>query len=71
MTLREQLEASLAEIASAAVDREWRIRRMSRFARDAAMFAERGQIQDAGRALEKAARAWLELKDEMEVKQCR
>jgi hypothetical protein len=64
MSLKRSLEASIAMTANGVVDREWRIRRMSRHARDAAMFVERGQIEDAGRALEKAALAFLELKED-------
>lgn len=71
MNTRQALLASLAAaprtIESIAIDtqraveRDKRLRKVSRYARDAALFADQGKEADAKRALEKSARALLEL----------
>lgn len=71
--IRRGLEASLAEteptMASIAAQTERVLhrdqlqRKAIRFAKDAVLFAEQGKVADFGRALEKAAIAYLEWRD--------
>lgn len=61
-----QTEPTMAEIA-AKTERALHIdtlqRKAVRFSKDAVLFAEQGKVADFGRALEKAALAYLEWKD--------
>lgn len=60
---------AIAARTRAAVDADLNQRKIARNARDAAMFAERGQYQDAKRSLEKAALVLLEMTGELEPAQ--
>lgn len=59
----EPTMASIAATTQRVVEDDKRRRKISRFARDAALFADSGKKSDCKRALEKAALALLEWED--------